>query len=198
MGMNMDTLNPCNLANGDVIGLSMTSNAACANPATVSSPTITFTVNPIPPTPVITINNGVLQSNMPTGNQWYMTGGQTVLGTNQTYTPTQDGYYSLSYTDANGCTSLFDSVYVDLTGIAEHLQNSSIVIYPNPANDFITVSNYKYANTSYSLFDGLGRIVLSGNFTAENTNINIGSLAPGMYILTINGDNRQSYKVMKQ
>jgi hypothetical protein len=48
------------------------------------------------------------------------------------------------------------------------------------------------------LFDGLGRIVLSGNFTAENTNINIGGLAPGMYILSINGDMRQSYKVMKQ
>jgi hypothetical protein len=148
--------------------------------------------------PTITINNTQLQSSSATGNQWFLVGNPNVLGSNQTYTPTQDGNYYILCTDANGCTATSDTVYFDVTGIAEHLQNSGIVIYPNPANDIITVSNYKHAGTTYSLFDGLGRIVLSGNFTAENTNINIGGLAPGMYILSINGDMRQSYKVMKQ
>jgi hypothetical protein len=197
-GQNSPTFTTCTLANNDVISVDLTSNATCANPATVSSPTITFTVYPVPVAPTITINNTQLQSSSATGNQWFLVGNPNVLGSNQTYTPTQDGNYYILCTDANGCTATSDTVYFDVTGIAEHLQNSGIVIYPNPANDIITVSNYKHAGTTYSLFDGLGRIVLSGNFTAENTNINIGGLAPGMYILSINGDMRQSYKVMKQ
>ncbi|UPT67358.1 MAG: T9SS type A sorting domain-containing protein [Sphingobacteriales bacterium JAD_PAG50586_3] len=198
VGQNSATYTTCTLTNNDVVTVTLTSDAACASPATATSSPVTYTVNPIPAQPIITINGDSLQSSSATGNQWFLVSNPNVLGTNQIYTPTQDGYYSVSFTDANGCTSLSDSVYFDVTSINEQLQNTGIAIYPNPANDVITLSTNKHHGATYSLFDGLGRVVLSGNFTAENTNINISGLAPGMYILTVNGDNSRSYKVMKQ
>ncbi|MEP7234367.1 MAG: hypothetical protein ABI778_03635 [Ignavibacteriota bacterium] len=64
------------------------------------------TVFPNPAIPVITLAGTLLNSTAALGYQWLLNG-QPLLGqTNQTYTPTLDGNYSVRITDANGCTSI--------------------------------------------------------------------------------------------
>jgi len=76
-----------------------------------STAVVTITVNPLPPTPTITPSGMDLVSSSATGNQWYLNA--TLIGgaTNQIYTPTQNGNYTVIVTDANGCTAT-SSVYV--------------------------------------------------------------------------------------
>jgi hypothetical protein len=61
-----------------------------------------------------------------------------------------------------------------------------IVIYPNPANDFLVLKNASII--SYSICDIAGKIVLGGNTYPEDseTKININTLTRGFYFIFIN------------
>ncbi len=73
-----------------------------------------------------------------------------------------------------------------------HINNSNIKLFPNPANDFITIQNNEKdnANFEYKIVDLIGRIVLRGksNF---NENINIGSMKNGNYFIQIQAKNNE-------
>ena len=58
---------------------------------------------------------------------------------------------------------------------------NEIIISPNPANDFITISNFEN-NISFSIYDLTGKIVMTGN-THENNLIEIKNWNQGVYIL---------------
>lgn len=75
--------------------------------------------------------------------------------------------------------------------------STAMMIYPNPASDNVTVS-YDYGNGKFdrhtiSIYDALGRKVLSYNASDEHGNWNFSSanLASGMYIVNMEGDGRQ-------
>ncbi|MDD3877566.1 MAG: T9SS type A sorting domain-containing protein [Bacteroidales bacterium] len=69
----------------------------------------------------------------------------------------------------------FDSMYVNTAGIENLIESDGILIYPNPANEYINLSFIleKKSEISYSLYDLNGRLVL---------NLNRGLLNKGMVI----------------
>lgn len=76
---------------------------------------------------------------------------------------------------------------------------ASIVIYPNPATDLITVvSPAGLSGSAYSLSDVLGKTVLTGKLVRGSTQININALPVGMYILKTGDQNNQTFKILKQ
>jgi hypothetical protein len=169
------------------------------NGCSATSAATTVTINPLPTPPTITINGNTLQSSAATGNQWYIVGNPNSVGNGQTHNPAQDGNYFIVYTDGNGCTATSDTVFIDITGITEDFAKQGIAIYPNPATDNVTIAiNANKAGAVYAVYDQLGRNVLSGKLTDENTTVNLNGLAPGMYMLTINGNLRATYKLLKQ
>lgn len=99
---------------------------------------IAVTVNPAPQVPIITQNGNTLSSSVLTGNQWYLNGVLIPGATNQTYTLTQNGVYTVSVIAA-GCgstSSPFNAVFV---GIDPLLQNWNFGIFPNPAQGKFTI-----------------------------------------------------------
>jgi hypothetical protein len=103
------------------------------------SPAYVVTVNPIPPTPVITFVNDVLSSSIATGNQWYQDGVAIAGATNQTYEPTSAGDYYVIVT-LNGCSSgESNHIWVSLTAIND-VEESNFTVYPVPNNGTFTVS----------------------------------------------------------
>jgi uncharacterized delta-60 repeat protein/gliding motility-associated-like protein len=59
VGINSPTYSTTTLANGDIVGVIMTSNATCASPTSATSNTITMVVNPnVTPSATITANPG--------------------------------------------------------------------------------------------------------------------------------------------
>lgn len=90
----------------------------------------------------------------------------------------------------------------DLTldvAVNELSDEAGMVIYPNPATDFITVVGHSsVSGSAYILTDLLGKPVLSGKLATGNSTIHLNSLPAGMYILSIGEQNKQTFKVLKQ
>jgi hypothetical protein len=121
------------------------------------SPNFIVTVNPIPPTPVVTNIGTTLYSSAPTGNQWYFEGTLIVGATAQTYVATQDGYY-WSIVTINSCSSdASNHLQIITTGVDSH-SSSAINIYPVPNDGQFSVSITTASSESFSIsvYNSLG------------------------------------------
>ncbi|WP_299884924.1 T9SS-dependent M36 family metallopeptidase [uncultured Lacinutrix sp.] len=94
-----------------------------------------------------------------------------------------EDFTMLPATDASlqNCTAL---------SVDEFALNSQYSIYPNPANDILNIKVKKnFGEVTMSLTDINGRSVLSKTVNlSDETQLNIGALQSGMYILTIKGE----------
>jgi hypothetical protein len=128
---------------------------SCGN-GTVS-PNFAVTVNPIPPTPVITNSGDTLHSSAPAGNQWYFEGSLIIGANSQTYVATQSGHY-WDVVDLQGCSSdTSNHLYIIITGIAPH-PATAINLYPVPNNGRFNVSITTASEQTFSIsvYNNLG------------------------------------------
>ncbi|MFA6200694.1 MAG: C25 family cysteine peptidase [Bacteroidales bacterium] len=105
--------------------------------------------------------------------------------------------YEKDYSNADGS----DAVWIDnvklpingtITSIEDIIKNKdNIIVYPNPAKDFITVSNIEN-NSAIKIFDAVGRIYYSSNNLINN--VNVSSFPNGVYYMLIKSDNNISTK----
>lgn len=182
--------------NGQSVVCTMTSDALCANPATVSSSTFTTAVYTVTPV-IITENTGVLYSDASNGNQWYEQSIGIIAGeTGQTFTPTTNGNYYTIVTDANGCTSTSNIISFVLSAKNSY-NNSCISFYPNPSDGIFNISFVKNLNNkNFTIEDNAGRIVYQEIFNGNGGTIktmNLNKFTSGLYLLKINN---QEYKII--
>ena len=137
---------------------------------------------------------------------WSWGDGSTSTGANPSHTYAASGYYTIcvSITDATGCTSTYcDSsnylmrtdamVTVNVVGGMNGIQNiselSDVNLYPNPANESVTVSFNSNGNSTVSLLDYTGRTILSKNITGASKNFSesfsVSSVADGLYFIKV-------------
>ncbi|MBL7800353.1 MAG: T9SS type A sorting domain-containing protein, partial [Chitinophagales bacterium] len=117
--------------------------------------------------------------------QWKLNG-NTISGANaQTYTAVANGTYAVEVTDANGCKGISNALNVAGVGI-ENLSNISLILYPNPATDIITIETDAQV-TGVELFSAIGqKINVTTNAIQQ---INISDLAAGAYSIIIHTTN---------
>jgi hypothetical protein len=202
-GNNNVTYSNNSLNDGDIIQVEMISTATCVNQATVISAGKVITVNSLPAVPVISQSGNVLTSSAPAGNQWYASSQPVSGATTQSYTANNSGWYSVAVTDANGCSSASDSVYLQYTGINDIDWNTAVAISPNPFADQFKVTVNSDALTSgdwvITVTDALGRVVYEKNNLLQQNIIDFTHRAAGMYVVSLkNGTTLRSYKVVKQ
>jgi hypothetical protein len=72
----------------------------------------------------------------------------------------------------------------------DKFNNTNIVsLFPNPANDFIQLSNIDQANIVIT--DMTGKVVLNQNNVSKDASINISNLTSGVYFVSVNAENTQ-------
>lgn len=76
-------------------------------------------------------------------------------------------------------------------------QNLQIQISPNPTKDFVSIKVEKNMNQSFQIFDQMGREVFKGKLIGQETEVNLSSLAKGIYTLKIEG-NYQPAQIVKE
>lgn len=87
-------------------------------------------------------------------------------------------------------------------GIKETELNISLLVFPNPTADNLTlkIRDYNNEKLSYQLFDMQGKLLNIGPISAQQTQINTASLSPATYfIYVVNQENKnvQSFKIIK-
>lgn len=71
--------------------------------------------------------------------------------------------------------------------------DTNIILYPNPANDQIKLSNIK-THTLISVYSMDGKLLIN-QFSSSNQSINVGNLQKGLYIVKAN---EKTFKLIKQ
>jgi hypothetical protein len=73
------------------------------------------------------------------------------------------------------------------------------MVFPNPTTDFITFKIDRFdLPSTYRIINQSGHIVLTGKLKTKNQVINISGLSAGIYIVKIEDDKIQSFKVIKR
>lgn len=146
-----------------------------------------ITVNANPSAPFVIANGFWLSSSIgAAGYQWYYNGNAIPGATLQSYSATQDGYYYVVLDNGTGCTSTSDPVWAEITGINQTSFNSALKVYPNPANDHVTLANLPDDATAVELVDVTGKVVLSETkISAAAMNLNTSAFDKGIYVLRI-------------
>ncbi|MFK5981826.1 MAG: T9SS type A sorting domain-containing protein [Flavobacteriaceae bacterium] len=62
---------------------------------------------------------------------------------------------------------------------------TNVLLYPNPVNDFLTIKLPYNANAEVSIYNILGKKIMSKSFSGVTNQIDISNLNSGMYLVTI-------------
>ncbi len=142
-----------------------------------------------PSAPAISQNGNVLTSTSGTAYQWTYNGVEISGATGQVYTATLSGDYTVTISDANGCTSISTPLHVSLVGLEDLESDHLFYVYPNPASDNspIIISIRQVNNYAVQLFDETGRLVYADEFEVRQADelykIKKEDLAKGVYFL---------------
>ncbi|MFN0212667.1 MAG: T9SS type A sorting domain-containing protein, partial [Saprospiraceae bacterium] len=169
-----------------------------ANDCTASSSATQVTVHPLPLPPVITMNGNVLSTNNATGIQWFLNGGIIANATGQSFTPTQSGNYTVSFTDANGCQSESAVFQYTNTGIETISESNIVLIIPNPNDGRFQVEFRNKSVPTHPLlievYNLLGQKVFMADLKQIDPLIDISSQPSGTYFVKIISANWKGIK----
>ena len=108
---------------------------------------------------------------------------------NMDISATQEIWQFVSRYSSNGLISCLS------TSTGDNLHNKlQFQVYPNPAEDMITIENNFSETTDFAIFSPLGNTVLSGQVDADLSTINVSALPPNIYFLEIE---KQTIKFIK-
>lgn len=85
-------------------------------------------------------------------------------------------------------------------GVNEQLYDSKISIYPNPADDALTIENIPASTSSIIITDILGQVAYTACANGNQMQVNTAVFAPGVYFITLisaNGE-RESIKFIRR
>lgn len=161
--------------------------------------TVVITVNPIPAAPIITQNGNDLESNYASGNQWFMDGSAISGATDQIYTVTANGEYTVVHTSAEGCESLPSATFVvDDLSVSNQQAEDAVSIYPNPFTNKLSIVNLKDFQ-SLKVIDVTGKIVKEMNISEPSIQLNAEKWEKGIYFLQMNKNGKShTFKLIKK
>ncbi len=160
-------------SNPGVYGVSITSAAGCS---TTVSNLIVFADSTL--NPVIYQTGNMLCTGSYPNIQWYMNGSPLLGETNQCYTPTQIGSYTVEVSDGLGCGQMSD--VFTTTGVKTVSNPDDIRLYPNPATSVLHVNAPVKVNVS--ILNLQGQVVVH----QDNANtIDISNLSNGVYMIQV-------------
>ncbi len=162
--------------------------------------TITLTINVI--NTGITQNGNVLTANQSGMNYKWLdcnNGMQPINGQiGQSFAAPVSGSYAVELS-ANNCRDTSACFNYWSSGMNETTPLNLILIYPNPGNGvFILSSGLGITFTNLKVYDVYGKIVFTGNDSADDVKIDLSSQSAGIYILefVVNGQ-VQKYRLNK-
>ena len=112
------------------------------------------------------------------------------------------GLYLITFTasdsSGNSTSSQVEVTVVDPLSISDN-DIKNIFLFPNPVKDILNIHNV-YSNSNISLYNILGKkyeIDMINNFESNSISVNISSLEPGLYFLSLQDINTGQIKILR-
>ncbi|MCW3082869.1 MAG: hypothetical protein JWP12_235 [Bacteroidetes bacterium] len=173
-----------------------------SNPSGTNTYTHTsyITVNPGIPTPTISQVGNVLTSSATTGNQWYWNGTLILGATNQSFTYSLNGSYTVMV-NTSGCASAMSAPLVTTaTGIGEIQNVNGFNVYPNPndGNFNVTFTAASKASYTINISNALGQLIyhdvitdFTGTYTKQ---LSVSEYGKGVYTVSLTNEKNETVK----
>lgn len=132
-----------------------------------------------------------LYANANCSNQFYKDGAPIENAIDNQYLVDQPGCYSvLSWYHYPNCAVMSDTVCFTVTAINEFESNMNLYVFPNPAKDYITIQGMRKENTSFSLYNTLGQLVVKEDLNTNSSfnQIPLKILSNGIYFWKIDSN----------
>jgi len=101
----------------------------------------------------------------------------------------RDVYYDQGIVYRGGVSKKYSfsirCIEASTTHVKDNLGQDDIKIYPNPATDFIFIDGADHQK--YYIYNVVGAVVMEGALDKTQSEINIGTLVPGLYVIRITG-----------
>ncbi len=146
------------------------------------------------------INGNIVQFNNTSFNatdySWDFGDASNSSQTNPAHTYSSIGQYVVSLTAGNACKSfvVFDTIQINnITGVSSLDENHSILIYPNPAKDILTVEiKNKIGNKiDIRFYNSFGQLVISKQTLNETEfQLDVSRMNSGLYAIIIYENNK--------
>ncbi len=149
-----------------------------------------ITVYATPPLPVITQTGYVLTCSPANNYQWQLNGVDIPGATDQSYTATETGFYTVLISNETGCVAS-TTLYVLVTGISEVNADDFINVFPNPSSGvfIVEVLNGKMADVMIEVKNTVGQILMTSLpkiIAAQSSyKIDLSELPAGIYFLEV-------------
>lgn len=145
--------------------------------------TITVSVRPGLPIPIITRNGDVLTCSVPNMKyQWYREGKAINGQTSQTVKTIGDGNYRVQIMDSTGCDRFSENFLVGTTSVFNDETGATITLYPNPTSGEFTIAGAE--GSEITVTDMLGRLV-TRNASIGATEVLTIDGSVGTYVVTL-------------
>ncbi|MBK9457401.1 MAG: T9SS type A sorting domain-containing protein [Bacteroidetes bacterium] len=160
-------------------------------------------ISPDGPT-IFCTGGSVLLNVTPVGGstyQWYKGASPIAGAISLSYTATTSGNYKCRVTKAaTGCFKNSNAIAVSVTCREENnIIENTFSLYPNPANNFITIETDFSTKKTIYLTDALGQIVKTITTSENNITIDLQGIASGVYFIKMeDGINSVAQKFIKQ
>lgn len=180
------------LTTSDGNGCSSYATFVITTPVNNLSAPISFTSISCP-----TCSDGVLMANVSGGlapftYSWAPSGGSQASAGNLA-----PGCYTVTITDANGCSTQSASCLTapsTTTGIDPNTAgNAALLIYPNPAQKQVTV-DYTGVTFDYVFYNSLGQLIGKKQNNVNTVQIDLENLAKGVYLIEVTAGDNKSWK----
>ena len=132
--------------------------------------------------------------------QWYKGASALAGATTNVYVATTAGNYKCRVTKtATSCYKNSNAIGVSVTCKEGEIIKNELNIYPNPANNFITIETDFSTEKTIYITDALGQIVKTITTSENNITIDLQSIASGFYFIKMeDGINSVTQKFVKQ
>lgn len=112
---------------------------------------------------------------------------------NTTVKINKQGFYRCDFTDRDTAYQYlfyYKKIYIDNPAAVEEsdISKIDINIAPNPVADQLTINSNLLGN--YNIYDCLGHLVNNGSIISTNMQVDVSGLQSGIYVLTIQSNNR--------
>lgn len=110
------------------------------------------------------------------------------------YSPSTPGEYAV-IVDNGTCSDTSACVTVDNLSITDVEFGQSIVTFPNPVNNELTIKNYSGTEVTFVVVDINGKVITENKTLGTNTVINTASWNKGVYFVNFYGSNKATHTV---